>query len=262
MSKRGGGPAGGGPVAAERAIGSLGPGRRRGGPGSGRGRLRVRTGGIRQKTSNSRSPIDTPPTPTSERRPEGSAADLRLAQRAAAGEREAREQLAARLRCIPRFVAERNRRLGSPLTVEAVEEASQNVILEVWGRLGRFEGRSRIETWVYAFCRNETMNAVRRVQRDRWRVQPLSGPDGDVDPPVAVAVDRGLIDEDTASLLERLAPRESEVVRMRHFEDLALPEIAERLGLSVSSVKTHYYRGLTKLRAVLDPTPGERKVQP
>jgi len=211
----------------------------------------------RQVFSNPGRPIVTPQTPTGDRRSESGSEtgldDLQLARRAVEGDLEARERLAAKLRCIPRFVSERNRRLGSPLTVEGVEEVSQNVILEVWKKLDRFEGRARLETWTYAFCRNETMNAARRIQRERSRTTSLTGLDSDHDPAVTISVDRGLLDEETEALLAHLAPRETEVVRMRHFEDLALPEIALRLGLSVSSVKTHYYRGLAKLRTLLEP---------
>ena len=87
----------------------------------------------------------------------------------------------------------------------------------------------------------------------------LAAAEAGPEPAVAATVDRGLIDEETAKLLEQLAPREREVVHLRHFEDLSLPEIALRLGLSVSSVKTHYYRGLTKLRTHLVPGADERR---
>ncbi|WP_419191823.1 RNA polymerase sigma factor [Engelhardtia mirabilis] len=189
---------------------------------------------------------------------EGGAEDLLLAQRALACDLEAQEALAIRLRCVARFVAERNRRLGSPLGPEGIEEVSQTVVLQVWKRLDQFRGRARIETWTYAFCRNETMNAARRLQRERSRTLSLAALEGPLEPSVAMAVhqgavDQGLVDDDIEALLAHLAAREAQVVRLRHIDDRTLPEIALLLGLSVSSIKTHYYRGLTKLRALLEP---------
>ena len=55
--------------------------------------------------------------------------------------------------------------------------------------------------------------------------------------------------------LKHLAPREADVVRLRHVEDLSFQETGEVLGISASSAKTHYYRALEKLRDILSPKP-------
>ena len=68
--------------------------------------------------------------------------------------------------------------------------------------------------------------------------------------------------EDVLVYLRHLAPREAQVVRLRHVEDLSLPEVAELLGISTSSAKTHYYRALEKLRSLLArDSPGSRDRQ-
>jgi RNA polymerase sigma factor (sigma-70 family) len=54
-------------------------------------------------------------------------------------------------------------------------------------------------------------------------------------------------------LLKHLTSREAQIARLVHAEQLTFHEAAEALSISVSSVKTHYYRGLEKLRSVLTP---------
>ena len=61
--------------------------------------------------------------------------------------------------------------------------------------------------------------------------------------------------EEVGLLLRHLAPREAEVVRLRHVEQLSFAEIASALDISTSSAKTHYNRGLDKLRDLLANQP-------
>lgn len=176
-------------------------------------------------------------------------ADFELCRTALAGDRAARERLFERLRCVPRFVAAANRRHGRTLDGGELEDLAQNVLLLVWRKLGEYRGEAAIETWAFRFCLFETLNAVRRARRPERAMASL---DTDVDPRELVVhapVDRGLLEEEFLAIFERLARREAEVVRLRHVQGLELGEIAAMLGISTSSVKTHYYRGVEKLRS-------------
>jgi RNA polymerase sigma-70 factor (sigma-E family) len=51
-----------------------------------------------------------------------------------------------------------------------------------------------------------------------------------------------------------LAPRQRAVVVLRYYEDRSETEIAELLGISAGSVKTHAHHALARLRSRLDPS--------
>ena len=55
--------------------------------------------------------------------------------------------------------------------------------------------------------------------------------------------------ENVIRALRRLPKRQSEVLMLRFYNDLSEAEIAETLGISAGSVKTHTSRGLASLRA-------------
>ena len=55
--------------------------------------------------------------------------------------------------------------------------------------------------------------------------------------------------------LRSLPPRQRDCVVLRFYFDLSGPEIAETLGISPDSVKTHCRRGLSSLRALLKEAP-------
>lgn len=51
----------------------------------------------------------------------------------------------------------------------------------------------------------------------------------------------------------RLTPEQQETIQLFFFEGLALKEIAERTGRSIMNVRSHYYRGLERLRQFVLP---------
>jgi RNA polymerase sigma-70 factor (ECF subfamily) len=57
--------------------------------------------------------------------------------------------------------------------------------------------------------------------------------------------------------LARLAPRDREVLVMRHLEEMSTPEIAAVLGINAGAVRTRHVRALARLRALLDDEPSE-----
>ena len=47
-----------------------------------------------------------------------------------------------------------------------------------------------------------------------------------------------------------------EVLMLRHFEELSNNEVAEVLGMKKSATSNRYVRALTRLRSILEETPG------
>jgi RNA polymerase sigma-70 factor (ECF subfamily) len=170
-------------------------------------------------------------------------ADLELVQNVLAGDPAALDRLVEQLRCAPRFLHAINERAGGPLTETELADLSQDVLLLVWEKLSTFEGRATLETWTWRFCWLETRNRIRQVIRER-RNAPSSMLD---ELPAPEASNR--IVEDAVELgLEELGPPPSEVIRLKHFEGRTFPEIAELLWIPLNTAKSHYYRGLDRLR--------------
>lgn len=177
-------------------------------------------------------------------------ADLDLARRALAGDGPAMGTLLERLRCVPRMLAQRNARLGRPFGREELEDVSQEVLIAVWRKLETFRGECPLEAWVHRFAQLELLYRLRRKDRRL----PLAADVPAEDRPEPEVEDRlpdPFEQEQVQDALERLGPPESDILRMRHFEELAFGEIAERLGAPLNTTKTRYYRGLQKVRNLL-----------
>ena len=58
--------------------------------------------------------------------------------------------------------------------------------------------------------------------------------------------------EQVRAALAALAPRDREILVMRHLEQMETPEIAAALGISEGAVRNRQYRALIRLRALLE----------
>ena len=53
---------------------------------------------------------------------------------------------------------------------------------------------------------------------------------------------------DLYNALERLSDEEKKIVQLRYFQGLKLEEVADAMGLKLSTVKSKLYRAIEKLR--------------
>lgn len=106
-----------------------------------------------------------------------------------------------------------------------------------------------------AYVRRAILNAYLNTHRSRGRwalVKHLAVDSRRPEEPETVATDR----VDVLAALSRLSPRERACVVLRHFEDLTVPEIADRLGVSEGAVKRYLSDARTRLGPLL--TTGEQ----
>ncbi|MGE0144588.1 MAG: RNA polymerase sigma factor [Planctomycetota bacterium] len=171
-------------------------------------------------------------------------------QLALAGEPKSNRELVRRLACVPRFVRALNRRAGRPLDDGDLEDLAQDVVGEVWRRLGDYAGLARLETWVFRFADLAFRSARRRVRRRPVAVEvDESSNQKRVWIPVDEAPGASLERLDTLhSLLDALEPETRELLEMRFLEELSLAQIAARSGLPQNAVRGRIFRALTRLR--------------
>lgn len=193
-----------------------------------------------------------PPSDASEN---AGARDLELVRAVLRREQAAVAGFIARMDCIPRMIAVRNNRAGAPLSETELEDLAQDVVTAVWRKLGSFDGRARLETWVYQFC---YLEFLRRLRSLRNRPRAVGEPVGDEVEERRPASSRASEYEELHRCFAELSSAEAGILRLKHFEDLTFEEIGARLDLSPNTVKTRYYRALGKLRRRM----GQSRVEP
>lgn len=125
------------------------------------------------------------------------------------------------------FVWRALRRLGVP---EAdVEDVCQEVFVVVHRKLGDFEGRSSLRTWIYGICAR-TASDYRRSGRVRREVVTDAPPDaaheGGQHDAVALRQARAALDK----ILDQLDDDKRAVFVLYEIEELTMAEVADSLG--------------------------------
>ncbi len=181
--------------------------------------------------------------------------DFALVTRARAGESQAIEQLLDRMRCVPRFVSARNRKWGGRLKASEVEDLAVEILSLAWVALERYRGGGSLEAWLHRFVQFEMLYRMRQRDRDA-RVQAVEKIEGHASEEITL----GLSEEELAIVSEALAlldPEDRELVRQKCLNGKTFRELSEADTVSENTLKTRYYRSLTKLRGhltSLDPS--------
>lgn len=187
------------------------------------------------------------PSPSSAVDPAELARDARLVADALAGDRDAADRLASRLMCVPRVLGAINARRGGRLSPHDLEDLIGDCLLGIWKKLGSYHGEATLEGWLYRFCFLEFMNKARRLSRRPEVSKPELVQHESREQPL----DQDLEREDLERTLSRLGPPDSDVVRLKHFDELTFEGIAQVLGITTKMAKTRYYRGIAWLQREL-----------
>ena len=159
------------------------------------------------------------------------------------------DQRAARiltLRLAPRAYAQAYRMLGN--AAEA-EDVAQEAMMRIWKIAPDWRaGDAKVTTWLYRVTANLCTDRLRRA-----RGSSLDSIDEPVDPgPSAADVMQGTARTDALQgALMQLPARQRQAVVLRHLEELANPQIAELMDISVDAVESLTSRGKRALAQIL-----------
>jgi RNA polymerase sigma-70 factor, ECF subfamily len=138
----------------------------------------------------------------------------------------------------------------------AAEDVHQQVFLEVWQRAPGYDPeRASVLTWIMTIARSRAIDELRR------RVPEPSDPSANGS--LAVETDPDSLPDAllerwrVAHLLSRLRPDEAELLRLRFYEGLSQPEIAERTDVALGTVKMRMVAALGRLRDRIEQEEGE-----
>ncbi|MCZ6691866.1 MAG: sigma-70 family RNA polymerase sigma factor [Planctomycetota bacterium] len=197
----------------------------------------------------------------------------KILQRAQDGDRQAMDKVLQNLRP---YLASLARPYADPIRpAGSTADLLQDACLRAWRKLGTFEGGKNDEetfamfrSWIGQIVRRLGLNSIRdraakgRIPSDK--IVPLRPADGDSSgagsdrdvpartrTPSAYARE-GEMAERIRSALESLAdPTAATVVRLRFFDGMTIPEIAERLDMSPSQVRERHRSAMRRLRREL-----------
>ena len=143
---------------------------------------------------------------------------------------------------------------------DLADDAVQTALLTAWRDIRALRDPELFEPWLHRILTNACYAEARR--RRRWSegirllpVEPVHGPDEYLTVESRDQLERGF---------RRLTVEQRAVLVFHHYLDLPLPEVAERLGIPLGTVKSRMHHAKRALRAGLEaearatPTSQER----
>ena len=147
------------------------------------------------------------------------------------------------------FVWSNLRRLGVPAA--QLEDAAHDVFSVVHRRRDTYDGRCRIETWLFGIVRRIASHHRRREARHRRRIEAFAR---DASPPPLA--ETSLVHREALrqveSFLAELDPRKREVFVLAHIEQMTGREIAEALAINPNTASARLRAARAELRRFAD----------
>ncbi len=141
---------------------------------------------------------------------------------------------------------------------ELAQDAVQEALVRAWRDLPGLRDPERFDAWLRRLLVHACLDEARARRRHRFEVElrPVddrSQPDGVGALAVRDELERGF---------RRLEPEQRAVIVLHFYLGLAVPEVAQTIGVPVGTAKSRISRALQALRAALDAESRRRETLP
>lgn len=131
------------------------------------------------------------------------------------------------------------------------EDIAQDALVRAYRSLNSFRGDSEFSTWLYRIILNLSLTRLKQKKTkatcELSQIEPNNNLSDD-NPNYFSQIDISMHIE---KALQQLPTLQRAVVILRHLEGLTTRQVSSILHCSEGTVKTHLFRGLKKLRAML-----------
>lgn len=128
----------------------------------------------------------------------------------------------------------------------------QDTYVKGFERIGGFDGRSSLATWLYKIAVNETLCFFRRARTVRDKLESIGQSQANGRP----SSDAVAVRLDVHAALAGLEPSDRAVLLLRHQEGLDYRAMAEVLGCAPGTVASRLSRARERLRILLEASYG------
>lgn len=143
------------------------------------------------------------------------------------------------------------------------EDEVQNALWKAYEHIGQFQQDSKFSTWLTRIVVNQCLMRLRQARRARFfYIDEAVGEDSltlelpDEQPSPEETVADVELSEVLHSEVRRIPPLLRNVFLLRDMQELPMPEVAEKLGISVAAAKSRLLRARQELRSRLEKRQG------
>lgn len=127
---------------------------------------------------------------------------------------------------------------------ELAADVLQSVYLKILNGKAKFNEKSSLKTWLFSVIKFTAIDFYRGLKKQESLDLVENIPDQNIP---------GDIDRDFyINILKKLSENQSQVLLLVFYHDYTLEAVAEVMGLSIGTIRTHYDRGKKKLKKILE----------
>ncbi len=134
------------------------------------------------------------------------------------------------------------------------EEIVQEVFIKIWESRSKIDIYSSFESFIFTIAYNATISLLRKRISENKYLKYLKTIQIENTPEIIEEIHYQELNDKVQSLLNELTPRQKEIFTLSREVGLSHSEIAEKLNISVLTVKKHISNTLSFLRSNLDNT--------
>lgn len=130
------------------------------------------------------------------------------------------------------------------------EEIVQEVFIKVWENQSKIDVHASFESFLFTIAYNATISLFRkRITEQKYLEHLKSIQQTDVAPDFTDEIHFNELNKKVQALLNKLTARQKEIFRLSREQGLSHREIAEKLDISVNTVKKHMANTLSFLKS-------------
>ena len=143
---------------------------------------------------------------------------------------------------------------------ESAEDAVQNSLIKMWNHVPSLRLKSSLKAWLLRIVVNEVNQQRRKKRLPTFSVDEVEDLTGDYDETESIVDNREQY-RNLKQALEMLPETQREMIVLRYFSELTVPEIAAVTGIREGTVKSRLSRALDRLGKILrnEEGPGESR---
>lgn len=142
---------------------------------------------------------------------------------------------------------------------EEAEDIVHDVFLKIWNSRETLTAIDSINSYLYKMSRNQAINGLRRKAKERLVLAELRQEPMAILPDIDPASKKEVRDS-IQQAISKLSPQQRKVFLLSRQDGLKHEQIAEELGISITTVKTHIGRALQFLREEIRQAYGEQAI--
>ena len=132
----------------------------------------------------------------------------------------------------------------------AAEDVLQDALTIIWQKLGRLERHPNPHAYVLRICLSCSVDHLRKQRKRRETALPPVPEHSGVEPPdTLIAQETTKMVRDT---ITRLPSKQAQAVLLRALQNCSYSEIGEALGCSRGTARSHFSKGIARVRDILN----------